>query len=163
VTIFNLGRAALAENAAGFGVDSTANAVAVSAFPDGRTLFSGNQVTFTAAFNEKLRTLISAIAFFALDDVSVQDNQVALQLNNGRVIITGYVLALTLRASGNNFSEPLADAVLSYLSWAQMNVMTSNEAIHCLIALGTKATEGNNLTFVTDEVCKQVAGALLKG
>ena len=64
VTIFNLGRAALADNAAGFGVDSTTNVATVSAFPDGRTLFSDNQVTFTAAFNEKLRTLISAIAFF---------------------------------------------------------------------------------------------------
>jgi hypothetical protein len=163
VTIFNLGRAALAENAAGFGVDSTTNVATVSAFPDGRTLFSDNQVTFTAAFDEKRRTLISAIAFFSLDDVSLQDNQVAIQLSNGRVITTGFALALTLRASGNNFSEPLSDAVLSYLSWAQMNILAGNEAIHCLIALGTKATEGNNLTFVPDDLCKQVVGALVKG
>jgi hypothetical protein len=86
-----------------------------------------------------------SIGLISLDDISFQGNQVRTSVRTGVVFANVAVLAPSIRANGNRFTEwPNYSAQLSYFSWAVMNMTTSNQATHCIYTGGGTWTEQNN-------------------
>jgi hypothetical protein len=119
---------------------------ALLGFPDGRTLFHGNQVTFSTEReydNETAAVLIAAPA----DDVSLQDNQITSHAPNG-LLYDVMALGLTARASGNRISELVLQVIFSYFSNAQRNIATTNQTTHCMLVGGPAAIDEHNHVLV---------------
>ena len=159
VFVYNLGRTpGLGQAAAGIAAAGTLNfnttarlRAAVSArsqFPDGRTLFHGNQVTLEILQNAP-RFVPSCAALVSFDDVSIQDNQVLTQIIGGAVFASVAALGITVRAGDNRIHELPNQALASYLSQAVLNSATGNQGTHCIVVRGAQVIDDNNQEAIT--------------
>jgi len=118
---------------------------------DGRIMFNDNQVTVTYPVRDAAdaRLVVSAVVLVSLDDISFQSNQVQSDVTPDKLLADAWVLGVTVRATGNNFSEPAGSAFFSYVSQGTLlNATTSNEAVHCILTSGTHNLETNNLVML---------------
>jgi hypothetical protein len=150
------------------------------AYPEGRVIFHHNQVTFSSDVEETVEKLgdqwpqkfwehcyLSAL-FISLDDISLSGNQFQAlvpkyiligekqveqgvdEMSFGLKFIDAAALGVVVRTNANGFSELLWSNFLSFLSYAMMNVTTSNEATHWIwssAANPQKNSYANNLAL----------------
>ncbi len=159
VFIYNLGRTpGLGQAAAGISSTGTLNFNATARlraavsnrtqFPDGRTLFHGNQVTLEILQNAP-RFVPSCAALVSFDDVSIQDNQILTQIIGGAVFASVAALGITVRAGDNRIHELPNQALASYLSQAVLNSATGNQTTHCIVVRGAQVINDNNQEAIT--------------
>ena len=143
-----------------FDVGAVANLTeAQKSIPDGRIMFNDNQLTavFPARDAVEPRTILAAGLLFSLDDVSIQGNQVQSDVTPDRLLVDVMAVGTTIRAQGNNFSEPAGSAFFSYVSLAaQMNSTMSNQAVHCILTGGAQKIETNNMVMLA-ALCQRFA------
>jgi uncharacterized protein DUF6519/parallel beta helix pectate lyase-like protein len=132
---------------------------AQKSLPDGRILFNDNQVTlsYPAVEGRDARLVFSAVALLSLDDISCQGNQFQSDVTPDHLGTDVFTYGVSVRATGNNFSEPAGSAYLSYLSQGIfMNATTSNQAVHCILTGGAQKVETDNLVMLA-ALCQQFA------
>lgn len=128
-----------------------------SVFPDGRTLFHGNQVTLEILENAP-QFVLSCATLISFDDVSIQDNQVLTQIIGGVVLSSVMALGVTVRAHANRVHELPLQAFASYLSQGILNSATGNQGTHCIFVHGTQVVNSDNQVAI-NKLCEQL-GAL---
>jgi len=129
--------------------------------PDGRIMFNDNQVAllFPAVEGRDPRFVISGVLLFSLDDISFQSNQVQSDVTPDKLLADGFVAGTTVRAAGNNFSEPGGSAFFSYVSQGSlMNSTTGNQAVHCILTASPQNIDMNNQVLLA-ALCKQFSQA----
>lgn len=103
----------------------------------GAVHFAGNRCNLAVAVSGGKRMFASVIVI-AFDDVGFHDNLCVLALGLGRQsTVNAYILGLTVRTTGNRFQEGIADAWLSAITLAALNVTALNQSTHCILARGT--------------------------
>lgn len=129
-------------------------------YPDGRTLFHGNQVTLEILENAP-PFVLSCVTLVAFDDVSFQDNQVLTQIIGGLVLADVIALGITVRAHGNRIHELPLRAIFSYVSLGFLNNATGNQLTHCLLLRGTQVARSDNQVAITT-ICEKMAALMEK-
>ncbi|HEX8528538.1 MAG TPA: hypothetical protein VF646_00880, partial [Cytophagales bacterium] len=133
--------------------------------PGGRVMFTANQSTLDLRGEE--RTVgVSAQLIISLDDVGFTGNQsecAALLLPEpatyDQVVLNTFLVGFSVRCNDNRFTEGFTLTAFSLLSYAGLNTTVSNQATHCLIALGNRLAEGGNLVL-NEDLCKRYAGLM---
>jgi hypothetical protein len=160
IFIFDLGRAPYyAGGLFGYGTPTTThyevgglsnglnlNSSQRATLPDGRVLVHGNQISLVVVRELAPFTNGGALVL-SLDDVSWQDNQSEIEALNG-LLVGVLALGLTVRASGNGFTELPLRAWFSYASFALRNLATGNQATHCLLVAGPQHIETDNHVLI---------------
>jgi hypothetical protein len=133
--------------------------------PDGRILFNDNQVLFktekelgdvtgAVALKQNVEIGPFSVLMLSFDDISMTGNQ--LQASTPPYLtkkaylkfINAMAVGVTLRATGNFFTEGMFSALLSYFSYGLLNLAVGNEAVHYLFPLGSKTKVESNLTWI---------------
>ncbi len=135
---------------------------ALQYLPGGKVLFTANQSTLDLRGEE--RTVgVSAQLIVSLDDVGFTGNQsecAALLLPEPAtydvVVLNTFLAGFSVRCNDNRFTEGFTFTFFSLLSYAWLNTTVSNQATHCLIALGNRLAEGGNLVL-NEDLCKRYA------
>jgi hypothetical protein len=162
--VFNFGHQAWLAGLAGgqaadihYEVGDGANLQASKTVADGRIMFNDNQVTlvFPAAEGRDPRLVVAGVVLFSLDDVSFQSNQVQSDVTPDKLLVDAWALGATVRAAGNNFSEPAGSAFFSYASQGSLlNSTTGNQAVHCILTAAPQNIDVNNQVMLA-ALCKQ--------
>ena len=157
VTIFNLGVSLdLLTAAGGLAAGGFTKFGTLATRPLSRTgavLFNDNQVMFETALRES-PLLWTSTMIYSLDDVSYGGNQTACRL--GSPMVTGAALiAWTVRATANRFTETPRRAILSALTLGVMNTTAHNHSTHCVVAVAftNKLTPGVNHSLLFNQEC----------
>jgi hypothetical protein len=106
-----------------------------------------------------MERMLCSVLIFSEDDISLQDNQMRIELARGGTDVRDtYVAANTTRASGNRFAECYdLGKGLSYESRGTLlNMATDNQATYCILIHGSNPIDDNNQSIL----CKKEAYAL---
>jgi hypothetical protein len=98
----------------------------------GKVQFSDNQVALDLARLEA-ESALAAVGILTLDDLGFHDNQTECTLVGDVLFVDTLLIATTLRATGNGFTESLFGNLISL--WARgiwMCTGTSNQGTHCI-------------------------------
>jgi hypothetical protein len=135
-------------------------AAASTVYPDGRTLFHGNQVTLEILENAP-PIVMTCATLISMDDVSIQDNQILTQINGGLVLSSLLAAGVTVRAHANRIHELPLHAFLSYLSLGMLNNGVGNQGTHCIILRGTQVVDSDNQVAITT-LCERLQAIFAK-
>jgi hypothetical protein len=106
-----------------------------------------------------MERMLCSVLIFSEDDISLQDNQMRIELARGGTDVRDtYVAANTIRASGNRFAGCYdLGKGLSYESRGTLlNMATDNQATYCILIHGSNPIDDNNQSIL----CKKEAYAL---
>jgi hypothetical protein len=137
---------------------------------NGNVKFNDNQCVLD--LQESCRSLaLTSIAILSLDDVAFHNNQCDCDLLNDFIFVHAAFLGFSVRVNDNRFKEDLLGALLSSASLGLfLNMITNNQASHCLLALrspldslyNTEILQAfNQVTFevFSRDFCERLAGA----
>ena len=130
----------------------------------GQVLFHDNQVTLQIA--EQTANLTDLpVTLLSLDDVSLQDNQLLIEIPNGFPFTSAVTAAVTTRASSNRFTELPLRTAFSYTSVGLIfSSATDNQSTHCFLTVGgANAIEGDNQSIadaLSPRYCEQLKAQL---
>lgn len=159
VTVLNFGQPIwMSGLAVAEAIDLTFDALAKAAerpanrLPDGKVMFHDNQVALTYETlppgEEEGDALPCSVFVYTGDDASLQANQIHSDPYPASILTNVMAGGLTVRASGNTFTEPLGYGLISYLSGGPaMNTTMGNQGVHCIITNGGKKAESGNLVI----------------
>jgi len=126
-----------------------------TALPDGLTRFDGNQVKLDVP--DSKRRLLSGTAIVSFDDISVQHNQLLSRTRGTQMVSDLVAASVTIRVAGNSLTELPGQALLSGLSiGAGQNATLTNQATHCIVAMGGDVLVGQNQIVFDSELCKSL-------
>ncbi len=111
--------------------------------PRGTVVFDDNQVLLDVAAGRQ-GFVVSSVCLISLDDISVQQNQLALWSGSDIYLTDLLVIAGSLRINGNRLSETLFRCLLSSLAIGVMSTASLNQSTHCLVTLSLL---GNSTLF----------------
>lgn len=119
----------------------------------GQVGFSNNQVALDLVRGE-FEFALAAVAIMTGDDLGFHDNQIECTLFMDYLMIDTFLFGLTVRATGNSFSESLYFTALSLLAYGLlMCIGAHNEATHCIsvqCASPSQLVNEPNLTLFCD-------------
>lgn len=143
---------------------------AIQYLPTGKVMFSGNQTTLD--MRDDSRTFaISSQLLVSLDDVAFLGNQsecealllvpasnpavglrgAAVGITFDIVLLNTLLVAASVRANDNRFTDGLTQVFYSLLSLGLINTATGNQATHCLHVLGAEVVETSNIVLIDDQ------------
>lgn len=117
---------------------------------DGALMFANNQILslHPAEPNAKDNFLAaSAITIFAGGDLSFMGNQCFTEHPGWITGANAILIAATLRAVENSWFEIPLTAFFSAVTLGLMNTTTNDQSTHCLLTLGSRVIETQNLTL----------------
>jgi hypothetical protein len=127
--------------------------------PRGTVLFDDNQVLLDV-INGRQGLVVSSVCLISLDDISAQQNHLALWVGSDFYLTDLLVVAGSLRITGNRFSETLYRCYLSSLAFGVMSTASLNQSTHCLVTLSFL---GNSSVFQSGNVILINGLAALQG
>lgn len=120
---------------------------------NGNVLFSDNQVELDSYGTSISNSFFSsALLFLSTDDVSIINNQVDLELDDGDKVLSDILaLAFSVRMSNNRMKETFSTAMFSAVSLGVASAAIGNQSSHCILAQGWKPMSVNqaNRSFST--------------
>jgi hypothetical protein len=126
----------------GFGMSGSA---AVVTQPRGSVLFNDNQVLFEPGARRG-GLAISSVLIISLDDVAIENNQIALWSPTSLYLTDLLIAAGSLRITGNRLSETLTQCLLSAMGVGVLTTASHNQATHCLYLVSALGSPGASLT-----------------
>ena len=114
----------------------------------GKTLFTGNQVSFDVT-DDPFAFAFSSTAIFSLDDLGFTDNQCEVSSTNFFLLSDVVLGAGSVRVADNRFSETWLRAFFSGFIIGGMNTTTDNQSTHCLRAMSLMS---NNMLVFKDNL-----------
>lgn len=129
----------------------------------GKLLFNDNQVA--ALIRGTGAQLTMPILLMSTDDAGIDGNQFEARIPSGSALL-GHVLAygMTVRATANQFSEPLGACLYSAFTVGLMNTTSLNQSTHCIAVLAASAAlrvATGNLELIraySNDVCGELDG-----
>ncbi|HEX3127417.1 MAG TPA: DUF6519 domain-containing protein [Thermoanaerobaculia bacterium] len=119
----------------------------------GQVEFSNNQVVLDLVRGE-IEVALAAVLIATGDDLGFHDNQIECTLFIDFLMVDTLLFGLTVRATGNSFTESLYFTALSLLAYGLlMCIGVHNEATHCIIvkcASPARLVPEPNLTLSCD-------------
>jgi hypothetical protein len=120
---------------------------------DGRIAFEGNQVAYRA-LNGTIEAGSWAFGIFGLDACQITNNQFRAEVL-GRVMASDLVTSGdSVCITGNAFSEIPGTTLFSCFSLGRNMIMTLNQSMHCLLALGSEQTFQQNNQVTISTLCE---------
>jgi hypothetical protein len=165
VLVANLGKSASAGNAP-FQVHnmmaSSAVRGPVGAAVNGTIAFNDNQVVLEAPAGMRGE---SSVLLFTADDLSVADN---VSTVHGQIGLTtnGWLVGWSVRVTGNRFTEPPGQAMVSAFTTGLLNTTALNHSTHCLLALGSLVLDEGNFAEVQlfdKDACRNLRQSIDQG
>jgi hypothetical protein len=104
----------------------------------GQVLFNDNRVSFDA-LDVASSFALSSVLIATADDLGFQDNHCDANLLNDFVVTNGFLLGVSSRTNSNRFAEGMLNAFFSAVTVGFIaNTTTTNQATHCILALGAR-------------------------
>jgi hypothetical protein len=128
--------------------------------PSGHVLFTNNQITLDLRSDE-VNFALSSQLIASLDDVAYNSNQSECTSLVDYVLTDVAVLAVSIRTNDNRFQEGFTAAVYSLFSYGAINLAATNQATHCLQALGIVVKKLGNMV-IYNERCPEEEKKLQK-
>jgi hypothetical protein len=109
--------------------------------PRGEVSFNDNQVLLNVG-GTRAALILSSVTLISLDDVSAQDNQLAAWSGGSILLSDIFMVAGSLRLTGNRLSETLTRCFLSGLGVGILATAALNQSTHCIYVVSLLGTAG---------------------
>ncbi|MBK6828982.1 MAG: right-handed parallel beta-helix repeat-containing protein [Chitinophagaceae bacterium] len=117
----------------------------------GKVLFANNQTTLDLSASGN-STCYTSQTILTRDDIGFHDNQ-SVALSSGKndfdkmLVNTFLATASSVRVSDNLFDDQADATILSLWSWGTFNTTSSNQSTHCILVVGVKKIDRDNIVF----------------